>query len=274
MALSIAITRVVPLYPNGTFFQWDLLSLTEVGSYLFNVYRGGSSSGPWTTLATALVDSYNYIDTLPVTYTDGEKAPNQLSTMRGLHYRVISTAPSGAQVEAISTVEPKLEGRFKLLKRKILRDEALLLRKLNGVEVAVCKRRHWGVKCTKCYDKYTNEVVRGNCTNCFGTGYVGGYHSPLITLARRGVAAPQTQLTPQGKSDTSVVSVTLLDLPLVEEEDVLVFLRDNRRFVVKNVQPTEIQTVTVHQKLMVSELARSSIEYRIPVDPLRVPPLF
>ena len=60
----------------------------------------------------------------------------------------------------------------------------------------------------------------------------------------------------------------------IEEGDVLVFLRDNKRFVVKQQTQTELITVSVHQKVFVSELARSSIEYRILVDPLRIPSLF
>ena len=133
---------------------------------------------------------------------------------------------------------------------------------------------HWGTRCTLCYDKYTKDVVRANCTTCLGTGFVPGYHTPVITLARRLPAQPDTTITPQGKSDITMTRLTLLDVPALEENDVLVFLADNRRFVVRKITATELKTVVVHQSAMISELARSSVEYRITVDPTRLPPLF
>lgn len=275
MALSITASRVMPLFPGGAFLQWDLLNPTESGTYLFSVYRGASLNGPWETLISDAANIMSYVDRLSTTETM-TVAANTLSLSRNMLYRVTATPPSGSvgRVEVITSIEPKLAGRQRLLKRKMLRDEALMLRKLNGVEVAVLKRMHWGTRCTLCFDKYAKEVVRANCTACMGTGFLPGYHVPVMTLARRTVGPVQTAVTPQGKTDTAQTQITLLDAPVVEENDVLVFLRDNRRFLVKQQLQTELLTVSVHQKVMVSELARSSIEYRILVDPLRIPSLF
>lgn len=276
MALGIQITRLLPLFPRGVFLQWDLVSPTEVGSYTFDVYRSGSPEGPWTLLSAAYTDQYNYLDTLPLTETPEERAVNQLSLARGIFYKVAVTPPSGCdnKAEAVSAVEPRLDGKQRLLKRKMLRDASMMLSKLNGVEVAVVKRMHWGPRCTKCYDKFTKEVIRASCTACFGTGFSPGYFSPIVTLGRRGVLPVAKQVSPQGQSEFRPTQVTILDVPKIEPDDVLVFLKDNRRFVVKASIQTELRTVGVHQKLEVSELARSSIEYRIVVDPLRVPALF
>jgi hypothetical protein len=96
----------------------------------------------------------------------------------------------------------------------------------------------------------------------------------VITLARRTPTAVETAMTPEGKQDISVLQVWMIDAPRAEEDDILVFLIDDRRFIVKKMLPTELKTVAVHQKLIVSELARSSVEFRLVVDPLRIPPLF
>lgn len=276
MALSVEITRLIPLFPRGVFFQWDLHGVTEAGTYTFNVYRSGSSSGPWETLTAAAANITSYSDVLETTATEDEEALNQLSLVRGVYYRVVAIPPSGEanKAEAISIVEPRLDGRQRLLKRKILRDESLMLRKLNGVEIAVLKRMHWGPRCPRCFDKFTKEVVRSNCTTCYGTSFQPGYFDPVITLGRRGTLPAAKQVTPQGVAEFRPTQVTLLDVPRIEPDDVLVFLKDNRRFIVKAMLQTELKTVGVHQKLEVSELARSSIEYRIPVDPTRIPPLF
>lgn len=276
MALGVKITRTLPLHPNRVFLQWDLLSPTEDGTYAFDVYRGGSPSGPWTLLDGNRPNIYNFIDTFPSGPTAKENAHNDLSLSRGVFYRVVVTPPSGAtgKVETVSIAEPTLDGRARLLKRKFLRDLSVGLKRLNGLQVAVCKRMHWGPRCTKCYDKYTKEVVRANCTACYGTGFTPGYHTPVITLARRTPTAVESNMTPEGKIDVNVVSLWMLDAPKAEEGDLIVFLGDDRRFQVKRVLPTELKTVAVHQKLVISELARSSVEYRIVVDTVRNPPLF
>lgn len=276
MALSIEITRLLPLFPRGVFLQWDLRNATEVGAYSFDVFRSGSPEGPWEQRLAGGIDVYNYSDVLPTTPTAGVGDVNQLSLTRGIFYKVVVTPPSGCDNQAfvVSEVEPRLDGKQRLLKRKILRDESMAFKKLNGVEVAVVKRMHWGPRCTKCFDKYTKEVVRSNCTTCFGTGFAPGYFAPILTLGRRGTLPASKQVAPQGVAEFRPTQVTLLDIPKVEPDDVLVFLKDNRRFVVKVVLQTELRTVGVHQKLEVSELARSSIEYRLIVDPVRLPPLF
>ena len=276
MAMTIEITRLLPLFPRGVFLQWDLINPTEVGSFRFDVYRSGGPEGPWEPLALGGVDIYNFSDVLPTTSTQSVGAINQLSLTRGIFYRVVVTPPSGCdnEVEVVSIVEPRLDGPQRLLKRKILRDESLTFKKLNGVEIAVCKRMHWGTRCTVCWDKTTKAVTRANCSTCFGTGFTPGFFAPILTLGRRGTLPAAKQLAPQGIAEYRPTQVTILDAPKVEPDDVLVFLKDNKRFIVKAVIQTELKTVGVHQKLEVSELARSSVEYRIVVDPTRIPPLF
>lgn len=274
--MTVEITRLLPLFPRGVFFQWDLLNPTETGSFQFDVYRSGSPEGPWEPLLLGGADIYNYSDVLPSTSTQATGDINQLSLTRGIFYRVVVTPPSGCDnaVEVVSVVEPRLDGKQRLLKRKILRDESLTFKKLNGVEIAVVKRMHWGPRCTKCWDKTTKAVTRANCTTCYGTGFSPGYFAPILTLGRRGTLPAAKQIAPQGIAEYRPTQVTILDAPKVEPDDVLVFLKDNKRFVVKAVLQTELKTVGVHQKLEVSEIARSSIEYRLVVDPSRIPPLF
>lgn len=269
MPLALELTRTVPLFPYGVFLQWDLRGATAPGTYLFEVSRSASPQGPWQTLAL-LENAYNFRDTWPTT---AENDINQLSLSRGIYYRVKVTGPAGS-TEVVSVVEPRLDARHRLLKRKMLREQSLVLRKLNGLEVAVLKKKHWGARCPKCYDAATQTVMRSGCTTCYGTSFEKGYYTPVITLARQSTPAVETHLTPQGESDRAMTMVTLLDAPLVEKDDVLVFLAENRRFVVKRQVPGKLVNVVVFQHLEAAELERSAIEYRIQVDPLRTPPLF
>lgn len=270
MAVQLEITRAIPLYPRGVFLQWDVKGASESGTYAFEVSRSGGSAGPWTVLGTSS-NVFSWQDELP---TAEENDVNQLSLVRGIYYRVKVTTPSGSTAETVSAVEPKLDGRHRLLKRKILRDQAIALRKLNGLEVAVVKRMRWGPRCPKCYDHYAEVVTRSGCTTCYGTAFTPGYFAPVVTLAKSTTPVVQSQLAEQGTSDQAESMVTLLDVPHVEKDDILVFLSDNRRFIVKQPVPGKLENVILFQRLQVAELPRSSIEYRITVDPLRAPPLF
>lgn len=270
MALQIAITRSIPLYPFGVFLQWDVKGASESGSYVFEVSRSGGSAGPWEVLGT-VTDAFCWNDVFP---RDENNDINQLSLARGIYYRVVVTPPSGPAAEVVSIVEPKLDGYHRLLKRKILRDQALSLRKLNGLEVVVLKKMRWGPRCPKCYDPHTESLARSSCTTCFGTSYVRGYFTPVTTLARHSTPVVQSQLAEQGMSDSADIMLTLLDVPLIEQDDILIFTSDNRRFIVKQQIPGKLENVTVFQRLQASELPRSSIEYRLVVDTVRYPPLF
>ena len=277
MPLGIKISRTLPLYPLGTFIQWELVAPTESGTYIFSVDRAGSPEGPWEPVIAGLQNAYNHVDRMPSVLTAGTQPVNQLSLVRGIFYRVTVVPPSGPanRAQTVSAVEPQLDGKQKLLKRKILRDVGLMLRKLEGVEVAVCKRMHWGLICTACRDPYTKNIIRTHDPACLGTGFQPGYFTPIITLAKRTARAVDVSTVENGgKSDSNLTQITMLDYPALAEDDVIVFLRDNRRFLLKKVLPTELQTVTVTQDVLASELPRSAVEYRIQVDPYRIPPLF
>jgi hypothetical protein len=130
----------------------------------------------------------------------------------------------------------------------------------------VVKRKHWGIRCTKCFDKLTKKVTNSKCPVCYGTGIVDGYWNPVRIKARLGAPSSDTQTTPQGKSDITQLRVTCLPYPNIEPDDILVDIALNQRFIVKNQAQTEIKRETAHQILVISELSRDSIEYQIPVN--------
>lgn len=278
MPASVVFTRAVILSAESIFLQWDIRGTTEIGPYQTDLYRSMSSEGPWNLVDTG-INMYNAVDKFSVASlptTQPIKEPNTLSLARSVYYKILVTPPSGIvnQFSAVTTPEPGLEGRQKNARRKMLRDARVLMVKGNGVPVAVCKKARWGVKCTDCVDIYTGDIVHGECLKCYGTGYVPGYMTPVLTYARRSPNATQSQMTDAGKVDVNVVAITLLDIPKVQDDDMIVFLRDNARFIVKTVGQTELQTVGVHQDITASELAHSCIEYSFPVDPNTIPPLF
>lgn len=278
---SVEITKTTALFPSSVFVQWDLTS-DENGPHLIDVYRAGSPEGPWQQLASSLVNAYHFLDDKlnlppPEKPTDVHEGLHFFSLSREVYYQVVVTPPSGSANTFHSEptlVEPTLDTRTRLLKRKILRDESIAFRALNGVPIAVLKRKHWGTRCRDCYDEQLREGLKEHCKACFGTTFERGYWAPVVVRGRRTPAPVQEQMTAHGDSEVRRVNFILLDYPAIAPKDLLVDLRKNERYLVEIVSPTELKGVTVHQTITASHLARNSVEYEVLVDQVATPPLY
>lgn len=271
---EIRVTRTTPLYPSGVFLQWDIES-DEAGPILVDVARSGAPTGPWETIKASLRNAYNALDDLQTPASRRRIGPNQLSLSRAIYYRVTATAPSGAMIESEPTpVEPHLDARTRLLKRKILRDQAIGYRRLNGIVLVVLKRRRWGDRCPVCYDALTKQATHEHCPTCLGTSFVGGYWSPIAIRGRREAATVQVNMASQGDAEQRVTDFNILDYPLVEAKDVIIDLARNDRYEIQRVHATELRGVPVHQKITAGLLSRSSVEYQVLVEPRSMPSLY
>lgn len=273
--MRVKITLTTAVFPRGQFVQWTVLGATESGEYTFTLERSGGPEGPWGHVLGPVASQYAVLDTLD----RGSEAldhvrPNQLTLYDRLYYRVTCTAPGGAILRDVVETGPSvLNPRMAGPRRKLIRDFRLSL-KFNGTPVVLLKRKTWGPRCDRCYDKRTKQVVRSECKSCWGTGYDGGYWAPVLTYARRSASATTVTNTPEQKSDANGVQMWLPDFPQMEKDDVLVSLHDQRRFEVDRQLQTEIQLAGVHQVLTCLELARDHVLYRYPVSPDTLQPLY
>jgi len=278
---SVEIVKTTALFPSAVFIQWDMVS-EETGTHLVDVYRSGAPEGPWETIASTLPNAYHLIDDKfnlppPQLASDVREGLNFLALRQDVFYKVTVTPPSGtaaAFTSAVVPVEPGLDRRTRLFKRKILRDEATAFRRLNGIQIIILKRRRWGTRCRDCWDPGLREGTMEHCRTCFGTTYEHGYWNPVLVRGRRSPSPIQTQMSAHGETDTKMVSFTILDFPLVEHKDMIVDLRRNDRYLVHLVSPTELKTVPVHQTISASLIIRNAVEYDVLVDPLTTPPLY
>jgi hypothetical protein len=280
--MRVEVTRTTPIYRSpqdtGIFLQWVVHEPGSSAITNIKIERSGSPEGPFELVIDKLTGAhFHFFDNLrhvPVSVSGTRENLNFLSLTRHVYYQLSVTNAAGETATTIREVDPTLPTRQRLLKRKILRDEGLAFRKLNGVELAVLKRRHWGERCTVCFDKLTKKVTNSKCMTCYGTGFTGGYFTPIRIMGRFGATNVQTQITPQGNADVGKSRVIILDYPQIEVYDFIVDVRANKRYVVETVHQTELRTVTVHQELTVSEVSRDSIEYRIPVNTDNAPVIY
>lgn len=275
------ITRTTALYPSAVFIQWDIHA-DEAGPLFIDLARSQSPEGPWEAVATGLRNAYNFVDdrfNLPPSdpRNNGREGVNLFSLARNIYYQITVTPPSGSANAFKShpePVEPGLDTRTRLLKRKILHDQAVGYRRLNGIPLIVLKRRRWGDRCPDCYDPVNKEATLEHCPSCYGTSFQGGYWAPVLIRGRREAAAVESNITSHGDSDVKMNDFNVLDYPLIEYKDIVVDLMRNERYQVQRVHHTELKSVTVHQKVTGSLLGHNSVEYTLLVDPTAIPPLY
>lgn len=258
------------IYPFGYFVQWTIDSLDpgESGPFKFSLYRSGAE-GPWERLFEGQ-DQYSYFDKFnAIPSTLNELQPNGMRLFADPVYRIDCTLPSGKSLTASDQVKPQDPDRkMSQYLRKIQRDFRLSL-KFNGTRVALLKKRRWGVRCLKCFDRRTKEVIRANCRECWGTGFIGGYWDPFITYGRSGISATgsASPITPMQRMDAASCTFWLPDHPSLEGDDIVIRLADQRRFRVDQQIETQIQLHPAHQEVNCEMIPDDNILYRLPVSP-------
>jgi hypothetical protein len=269
---KVEITRTVGLWPRRVFVQWILRKPSTATGYTFNVYRSGGANGPWAQVATDLVDTYFFVDDTFNAPQDRSK-PGLFSMRQTLYYKVTVNHATDAPSEVIRALEPGLDRRRAGIVRKLRRDAHVALKKGSGTQVAILKRRWWGEPCPECKTS-TGQSTRSHCSTCHGTGIVEGYWDPVYGYATRSSAPVNNQTSSGGVTETHFLQVKMEYIPEVAPRDILVFLRDNKRYLIDRVVTTEIHTKTVHQELEVSELAHSAVEFNLTADNWHTPPWF
>jgi hypothetical protein len=77
--------------------------------------------------------------------------------------------------------------------------------------------------------------------------------------------------TPEQKIDTNQARIWLPGVPQVDVDDVLVFLRDDKRFKIDRHVQTELTLIPVHQVVDTVELERGHVVYQFKVSPDEAP---
>jgi hypothetical protein len=220
-------------------------------------------------LTDDLVDTFFFRDELYPAPQDRLQVGHVQMRMSN-YYKVTVRYLTNPEIEVIREVDGAPDHRRAGVIRKLVRDAYVSLRKGNGTEVAVIKRKWYGEKCPVCRTS-TGQVARAHCATCNGTGIVKGYWDPVYTFARRMESPQNTQVATAGKVESNRLLAILPHFPEVEAEDILVFIRDNRRYIIEQISQTSVHAVMVHQECNISELARTSREYNLKADPWHDP---
>lgn len=243
----------VTVWPNfykQIVVDWSIPS--HWGACKFDVYRSEDATGPWEKMTTAPITN-NFFKDLDL---------KDFSKLMSGWYIVECELPDGRRIQSIPrTWEPVRKGWVELRAKEIERRNALLLTKFTGIQSVIFRRRHFGKRCTECWDFNTEKVTKDHCKTCFGTSFEGGYFNGYETLFQYDTPKNEAVLEERGHLEINQMSAWTVSYPRIEELDLILRLPDWKMFRVDDATATTLQTVPIRQVVQLTELSKDGIEY-------------
>jgi hypothetical protein len=148
---------------------------------------------------------------------------------------------------------------------EMARIENLRLKEHTGRSVWVFPRKRTGQRCS-CYDRVTKRMLVAACQTCFGTGWVGGYDTPLKVWAQ--IVSPEetTIRDEMGEHGIENTMCKFANFPELQEGWVVVEAENIRWRVGSSLTKIRKGRALVRQQIPVHRISPSDIEYSIPVN--------
>lgn len=238
---------------------WDYSATFEsIGDYDIYVQRSEAEFGPYVDISPALVDKTHFRDITAKGYTS-------FFSRNYYRLRVVKRATSDTAYYP-EMGGARLEARPDLAALEMARHTNLRLRESEGREVWIYQRKRAGQRCTTCFDRATQRSTRADCPVCFGTTWVGGYHSPIRTYAQ--VLAPQEMLqhTSNGPVETKNSLGKFGNYPELFEGDVVVEAENIRWKVGSPITKIQKSRALIRQQAPLAAIPVTDIEYALPLN--------
>jgi len=236
---------------------WTVKPTSEdTHNYTFTVLRSEAEFGPFIAISEVMDDTYRFRDS---------SVPSR-NSVRTMFYVVrIRNVITGDVVDSPAF---RKVGKLDNAALKIVLDHNVYLTRLAGTRCWAFPKKTFGQYCPSCFDEVIGKQLRHNCQLCWGTGFTGGYHSPVQVWAV--VREPQ-EIRNNVRSGTprqdQTYSITMGPSPYMSPDDMIID-SNNRRMKVMSIQgPTRDGTRLV-QQVMCVRVAPGSVEDKIP---LKVP---
>lgn len=229
----------------------------DIYKYDFQVFRSESSFGPWEPISPVFQDKYHFRDASPI---NGNK-------FRTVYYLLRITDKTTSESKDFGPTSQ--QGEPDLIALEINRQEDVLFREFVGRLTFLYPVRTFGAYCI-CFDRVTNRRTRSNCLNCYDTGYLGGYLSPVACYVQFDPSGKQPVPTPYRERQELKTTARLISFPKVKPKDILIEA-ENVRWQVESVTCTQRLRAVVHQELTLKQIDPGEVEFKLPVkiDDLR-----
>jgi len=234
--------------------SWEISSSSlDTYAYEFYILRAESPEGPYETVGGPLIDQYSFKD-----YTAPLKG-----SLRTLYYIVRVKHKGSDELFNSRPVNP--EPRPPLDALEIIRRNDLLFREFTGRPCALYTVRTFGQRCPDCFDEITQRRTSSSCITCWNTGYLRGYHKPILVYIQIDPTSKTLQVQQPFVGERSQVQARMGVYPIVKPRDILVE-RENKRWRIINVTRTERLRSPVRQEITLTKIPEGDIEFKIPIN--------
>jgi hypothetical protein len=131
-------------------------------------------------------------------------------------------------------------------------------------DLVLLKRKTWGTRCSSCWDDTLMRSTNHECTTCKGTGWIGGYFTPMHFDGMLTPAPNFKQVQMFGDWKTSDCLMTVLDYPIIEDKDIIVDDKGNR-WIVISVRPIEKLGYLIEQQVQLGLIVYGDPIYDISI---------
>lgn len=232
---------------------WEIADFHgDIHQFSFQVLRSESSFGPWEPLTPLFEDMYYFRDV----------SPPKMHRWRTLFYLLRITDKQTNEVSDFGPTSQASEGD--LISYEINRQEDILFREFVGRMTWLFPVRTFGAYCV-CYDRIAGRRTKSNCLNCYDTGFLGGYLSPIQCWIQIDPSGQQPVPTPYRERQDNQTTARLISFPPVKPKDILVE-PENIRWRVVSMTPTQRLRSVVHQNLVLKEVEHGDVEYKLPIN--------
>lgn len=241
-----------PKWYGNMDLEWEVPS--DWVGVTFNLYSAPNEEGPYEKLNSTPFSNPFY----------GDPKARAFSKYNNNFYILEAVFPNGSIVQSPPHTVNNINTPWVRLRREeITRREWLLLRKFIGVKSFLFRRKSGGQRCQTCWNSDSKRVMNDRCPSCYGTSWQGGYWDPIETLLQYSATPNDAVSTYKGILEPNQIQAWTINVPIIHDFDVVVRYPDKRVYRVERVEPTELQTVTVRQPMILAELSKESVEFNL-----------
>jgi len=227
-------------------FQGDIMK------FEFTVLRSESSFGPWDPISPPFQDKYYFRDVTPPKHHKWRTSFYLLRVRDRLTNEEKDFGPTAQQ------------GEPDLIAMEVTRQEDILFREYIGRLSWLYPVRTFGAYCI-CNDRVTGRRTKSNCLNCYDTGFLGGYLTPIACYIQFDPSGQQAAPTPYREKQENKTTARLISFPQVKPKDILIEA-ENVRWRVESVTTTQRLRSALHQELVLKQVDMGDVEFKLPIQ--------
>ena len=243
-------------FPSGFIIQWSLeKTLEDVSSYTFTILTSTDPSIPFS-IDGAVSNQFYYTHTVA----------NRNFDPRLKYYYNITTTNTGTG-ESITTDMFYLQEDASGVALKIISQEQLFLANYIKRKGIFLIRKKNGKVCPRCFDTLKRRNGDPSCPICYGTGYLGGYYTPIPIYFQfiEPSQISQMGITNIGPMESNQLTAWMSNFPVATSNDMLIDTVTGLTYCISGVRGTSLGGALIRQILVLQQEEPSSGIYNFPI---------